>query len=285
MVFSSSAGGFMYRVRWPWASRSMSRTLWPISASAAPRLTAVVVLPTPPFCMATAIVRAKSAPSLTEARRYRPHGAASGGHPTIIGRGVLDPADCSPGRRRLRGGRRQAVHHPPQALPGDLGAGPRHVRGGGRLRDRRPACGLVGRYVQGLLPLWGVAERRLARDRLTLAARAATGWAGSRNRDDGYLVDMYCGRALIAYQPDFAQGAGPAARRDRRFGPAAADHECRRLAAARRRRGLVGVEVCASRRASEPGARPGHTRCRRFHRRRWPQLCTVEGRLRRPAAQ
>src|SRR6266851_3682477 len=52
----------------------MSRTLWPISASAAPRLTAVVVLPTPPFCMATAIVRAKSAPSLTEARRYRPHG-------------------------------------------------------------------------------------------------------------------------------------------------------------------------------------------------------------------
>src|SRR5437879_10900616 len=56
----------MYRVRWPCASRSMSRTRWPISASAAPRLTAVVVLPTPPFCIATAIVRAKSAPSLTE---------------------------------------------------------------------------------------------------------------------------------------------------------------------------------------------------------------------------
>src|SRR5438477_5926241 len=44
----------------------MSSTRWPCSASAAPRLTAVVVLPTPPFCIATAIVRAKSAPSLTE---------------------------------------------------------------------------------------------------------------------------------------------------------------------------------------------------------------------------
>src|SRR6266851_7597580 len=45
----------------------MSRTRCPISASAAPRLTAVVVLPTPPFCMATAIVRAKIGPSLAEA--------------------------------------------------------------------------------------------------------------------------------------------------------------------------------------------------------------------------
>src|SRR5258706_5215388 len=59
----------MYRVRWPWASRSISSTRWPISARAAPRLTAVVVLPTPPFCIATAIVRAKSAPSLTERGR------------------------------------------------------------------------------------------------------------------------------------------------------------------------------------------------------------------------
>src|SRR5437899_9907972 len=52
----------------------MRRTRWPISARAAPRLTAVVVLPTPPFCIATAIVRAKSAPSLTEAGRDRPSG-------------------------------------------------------------------------------------------------------------------------------------------------------------------------------------------------------------------
>src|SRR5579859_2600958 len=48
----------------------MRSTLWPSSASAAPRLTAVVVLPTPPFCIATAIVRVKSAPSLTEACRF-----------------------------------------------------------------------------------------------------------------------------------------------------------------------------------------------------------------------
>src|SRR6266571_4693987 len=57
----------------------MSRTRWPSSASAAPRLTAVVVLPTPPFCMATAIVRAKSAPSLTEAGRNRPFRTAPAG--------------------------------------------------------------------------------------------------------------------------------------------------------------------------------------------------------------
>src|SRR5947209_1534644 len=67
----------MYRVRWPWASRSISRTRCPISASAAPRLTAVVVLPTPPFCIATAIVRAKSAPSLTEPGPFDPTGRSS----------------------------------------------------------------------------------------------------------------------------------------------------------------------------------------------------------------
>src|ERR1700681_2117186 len=44
----------------------MSNIRCPNSASAAPRFTAVVVLPTPPFCIATAIVRAKSAPSLAD---------------------------------------------------------------------------------------------------------------------------------------------------------------------------------------------------------------------------
>src|SRR5260370_36740870 len=132
----------------------MSRTRCPISASAAARLTAVVVVPTPPFCMATAIVRAKSAPSLTEARRDRPRGDASEGYPTIIGRGVLDPAHRSRGRCRLRGGRGQAIPHPPQALSGDLGAGPGDVRGGGGIRDRRAACRLVGRELHRLLPLW-----------------------------------------------------------------------------------------------------------------------------------
>src|SRR6202171_5809868 len=70
MVLSISAEGFMYSVRWPWASRSIKSTRWPNSARAAPRFTAVVVLPTPPFCMATAIVRAKIGPSLTEAGLY-----------------------------------------------------------------------------------------------------------------------------------------------------------------------------------------------------------------------
>src|SRR5207245_6053009 len=37
-----------------WGSRSMSNTGWPSSASAAPRLMAVVVLPTPPFWLTTA---------------------------------------------------------------------------------------------------------------------------------------------------------------------------------------------------------------------------------------
>src|ERR1035437_6952306 len=74
MVLSSSPDGFMYRVRWPCASRSMSNTLCPNSASAAPRFTAVVVLPTPPFCIATAIVRAKIAPSLTQGGADRPTG-------------------------------------------------------------------------------------------------------------------------------------------------------------------------------------------------------------------
>src|SRR5579864_3048705 len=70
----------MYRVRCPWASRSIRSTLCPSSASAAPRFTAVVVLPTPPFCIATAIVRAKSAPSLAEAGRSdRP--SRQGRHP------------------------------------------------------------------------------------------------------------------------------------------------------------------------------------------------------------
>src|SRR5207245_8632484 len=57
--------------------RCMLRTRWPCSASAAPRLTAVVVLPTPPFCIATAIVRAKSAPSLTEPGPFDPTGRSS----------------------------------------------------------------------------------------------------------------------------------------------------------------------------------------------------------------
>src|SRR5579871_3341224 len=48
----------MLMVRCACASRSTRSTRWPRSARAAPRLTAVVVLPTPPFWFATAITRA-----------------------------------------------------------------------------------------------------------------------------------------------------------------------------------------------------------------------------------
>src|SRR5260370_13145746 len=140
----------------------MSRTRWPISASAAPRLTAVVVLPTPPFCMATAIVRAKSAPSLTEARRDRPRGDAARRPASIIGRGVLDPAHRSRGRCRLRGGRGSAIPNPPQALSADLGAGPGEVRGGGAIPVRRAPGRLGGRDPHSLLPPSRAAELRLA---------------------------------------------------------------------------------------------------------------------------
>src|SRR3989440_8641798 len=46
-------------VRWPWGSRSIRRTRFPSSASAHPRFTAVVVLPTPPFWLATAMTLLK----------------------------------------------------------------------------------------------------------------------------------------------------------------------------------------------------------------------------------
>src|SRR2546427_139571 len=49
----------MLIVRWPWGSRSMRRTRLPSSASAHPRFTAVVVLPTPPFWLAIAMTLLK----------------------------------------------------------------------------------------------------------------------------------------------------------------------------------------------------------------------------------
>src|SRR6478752_7296566 len=69
----------------------MSNIRCPNSARAAPRLTAVVVLPTPPFCIATAIVRAKSDASLTEGALHRPKRGSSRGLDPTIGRGVRDP--------------------------------------------------------------------------------------------------------------------------------------------------------------------------------------------------
>src|SRR5437773_8316887 len=43
----------------PCASRSMTRMRWPAAASAVAKLIAVVVLPTPPFWLATATMRAR----------------------------------------------------------------------------------------------------------------------------------------------------------------------------------------------------------------------------------
>src|SRR5215467_14097655 len=45
----------------PCGSRSISSTRWPIAASAVARLIAVVVLPTPPFWLASATMRARRA--------------------------------------------------------------------------------------------------------------------------------------------------------------------------------------------------------------------------------
>src|SRR5215216_3665564 len=49
-------------VRWAWGSRSIRQTVLPISARAAPRLTVVVVLPTPPFWFIRAMVRMQPPP-------------------------------------------------------------------------------------------------------------------------------------------------------------------------------------------------------------------------------
>src|SRR4051795_13131886 len=49
-------------VRWACGSRSMRQTRLPCSARAAPRLTVVVVLPTPPFWFISAMIRMRAPP-------------------------------------------------------------------------------------------------------------------------------------------------------------------------------------------------------------------------------
>src|ERR1700719_1523757 len=51
----------------PWGSISTSSTRRPMSASEAPRLTAVVLLPTPPFWLTTAIMRGVPCPLVANA--------------------------------------------------------------------------------------------------------------------------------------------------------------------------------------------------------------------------
>src|SRR5262245_18634542 len=55
-----------------WGSRSISRTFWSYAARAAERLMAVVVLPTPPFWLAIAMIRAMRSGGLSSRTRYRP---------------------------------------------------------------------------------------------------------------------------------------------------------------------------------------------------------------------
>jgi hypothetical protein len=50
----------------PWGSQSITRVLFSATASEAPRFTAVVVFPTPPFWFEIAMVRAKHSPSEIE---------------------------------------------------------------------------------------------------------------------------------------------------------------------------------------------------------------------------
>src|SRR5919201_5698832 len=82
----------------PCGSRSTTRTRWPFSASAAPRLTAVVLLPTPPFWLATATIRAAGTSFLVEGAVDPPvsrrRGAAS-----------LGPSRATPHRKRPPPGR------------------------------------------------------------------------------------------------------------------------------------------------------------------------------------
>src|SRR5437588_4029554 len=68
----------MLMVRWPWGSRSMQSTRRPGSARAPPRLTAVVVLPTPPFWLAMARTRVtRGSNGCAPPSRYHTGAAAS----------------------------------------------------------------------------------------------------------------------------------------------------------------------------------------------------------------
>src|SRR5258708_40298372 len=51
----------------PWGSMSTSKTRRPMSASEAPRFTAVVLLPTPPFWLTTAMMRGVPCPLVANA--------------------------------------------------------------------------------------------------------------------------------------------------------------------------------------------------------------------------
>src|SRR5947209_14624341 len=67
-----------------WGSQSTTSTLRPMSASAAPRLSVVVVLPTPPFWLATAMVRVGTTAALCGQPTGERSGASLQGFPQVI---------------------------------------------------------------------------------------------------------------------------------------------------------------------------------------------------------
>ena len=75
----------------PWGSKSTSSTLRPYSASAAPRLIVVVVLPTPPFWLHMAMIRA--GPWLASGA-----GTGKSGNGRPVTPSWPAPADSVPGR-------------------------------------------------------------------------------------------------------------------------------------------------------------------------------------------
>src|SRR5438270_919580 len=134
MVWWMSSGVLtpMLIVRWAWASRSIRRTLCSASASAAPRLTAVVVLPTPPFWFAIEMVRAirtRVYPMVSSggSRRRLPYNTARCAGPDVPGDGGLAWRQPHPGGDLLRPLRAdhagQGFHADPQQRQAHAGAG------------------------------------------------------------------------------------------------------------------------------------------------------------------
>src|SRR5579859_4068402 len=174
MVFGSSSGSLMPMliVRCAWASRSIRRTRCSRSARAAPRLTAVVVLPTPPFWLATEITRA------IRARVYpKPPTQPRGGAHTCPynSRDVSHPAAGGTGRPRLRSVGASAVRAAAAALPGCLGLRAAPFWRRRTLRSRRRLGRLDPRGVPRLLPPGRHPQRRLAGLRLDLHPEPPSG--------------------------------------------------------------------------------------------------------------
>ena len=186
----------------PWGSRSTTRTRRPDSASAAPRFTAVVVLPTPPFWLAMAMIRGSSSGRALDpvGSGVRPDPPAARARRCVGCR----PASEPPARRGsdhrfgLRLAARRRIRAParvPAAPARVAGSAPRlgvRVRLGRRLRlglgDPAPAAGCrstVGRPVDA--PASG---RRRPRSARRSAGRSASRPVQPRRRGSRSLDQL-----------------------------------------------------------------------------------------------